>query len=164
MPVATVVPLGPRPKVLEQARAASGAVALVDGPLDGPDAWSLATAVAVGVPDRPVLIVVDAIRRPPGILAAMAATLDGLSEGRLLLALRGEEADVEEVFIILDRLLRGEKLDHDGPRFYLHGAAVGVRPSRRPRLPLLRAGSSPDAWSEGEVTWLVLPPEAPQVR
>lgn len=158
-----MVPLGPWPKVLERARAASGAVALVDGPLDGPDAWSLATAVAVSVPEQPVLIVVDAVRRPPGILAAMAATLDGLSGGRLLLALRGDEADVEEVFAILDRLLRGEKLDHDGPRFRLQGAAVGVRPSQQPRLSLLRAGSSPDAWSEGEVTWLVLAPEAPQV-
>src|SRR5206468_280404 len=106
MLTATVVPLAAWPAPLEAAAAFDGPLAFVDGPLGGPDAWTVATGVACLVPNSPLVVVVDPPRRPPGILALMAATLDGLSRGRLVVALQAGPS-TPAVYDVVDRLLRG---------------------------------------------------------
>jgi alkanesulfonate monooxygenase SsuD/methylene tetrahydromethanopterin reductase-like flavin-dependent oxidoreductase (luciferase family) len=52
------------------------------------ECWTVLTALAVDVPDVPVgPMVMNVANRPPGVVAAMAATLQHVSGGRLLLGL-----------------------------------------------------------------------------
>jgi alkanesulfonate monooxygenase SsuD/methylene tetrahydromethanopterin reductase-like flavin-dependent oxidoreductase (luciferase family) len=161
MPEATLIPLGAWVKVLESASRTDGPLAFAEGPTAGPDAWTLATAVAQALEAPQILVVVDVDRRAPGLLAVMVATLDALSSGRLAVAL-GSAPDVEarrrrdEVRGIVDLLVRGETVDHAGPRYRLKGAAIGVRCVQQPRPPLLIESSSMGEWVEHEKRWTVV--------
>lgn len=113
--------------------------------------------------------------RHPALLAASALTVDHISGGRLDLGIGagdyvadseavGEAAwalaerieRFEEQLSVLDRALRGERVDHAG-RFYRAKGLQLVAPSQRPRPPLVIAGQVPatlrlvarfaDAWT-----------------
>jgi alkanesulfonate monooxygenase SsuD/methylene tetrahydromethanopterin reductase-like flavin-dependent oxidoreductase (luciferase family) len=133
----------------------------VDAPAADP---FVALAAAATATERVRLItsVVVLPRRRPQLVAQAAATLDRLSAGRLVLGvgaggdpddfLAFGEADahasrvalMDEAIGVVDRLLRGETVSHDGPAYVLDGARVGPRPVQEPRPPIwmgaLRAG------------------------
>ncbi len=93
-------------------------------------------------------------RRRPQLVAQAAATLDRLSGGRLVLGFgaggdppdytrfgepyeaRGRIALMDEAAGLVDRLLRGETVTHDGPGYVMDGVAIGPRPAREPRPPM----------------------------
>lgn len=161
---------------------------LPDRPEDGiHEAWTLLSAVAA-VTDRVRLgtIVLGTAFRPPGLLAKMAATLDEVAGGRLILGLGtgwhepeyrafGYPFDhragrFEEALRIIVPLLRGERVTVDG-RWHRAEDAVLIppppRPARRPgRLPILVAAKGErvlrltarhaDAWN---TAWYGVPDE-----
>src|SRR5580765_2174002 len=116
------------------------------------DAWTLLTAVAA-VTERVELgpLVLCSGFRSPGVIASMAATLDAVSGGRLVLGLGAGWHDpeyeasgfptdhkvsrFEEALEIVARLLRGERVTYEG-RYYRVADAVLAPPPER-RIPLL---------------------------
>jgi probable F420-dependent oxidoreductase len=139
----------------------------------GPDPL-VALSVAAGRTERlklgtSVLVVPG---RNPVVLAKELASLDRLSEGRLLLAVGlgvrdpAEQAAfgvdpaergpwLDEALPLLRRLWRGEAVDHDGPRFRYRGVRLELRPVQQPpdvwlggrsRAELARAGRLGDGW------------------
>jgi alkanesulfonate monooxygenase SsuD/methylene tetrahydromethanopterin reductase-like flavin-dependent oxidoreductase (luciferase family) len=98
--------------------------------------------------------------RNPGLTAKLATTLDHVSEGRAVLGIgaawfeREHEAFgidfgaspgerigwLDESVMLLRRLLDGERVTHDGPRYRMHEALCEPRPIQ-PHLPILIGGS-----------------------
>jgi alkanesulfonate monooxygenase SsuD/methylene tetrahydromethanopterin reductase-like flavin-dependent oxidoreductase (luciferase family) len=98
--------------------------------------------------------------RNPGLTAKLATTLDHVSDGRAVLGIGaawferehdafgidfgaspGERLDwLDESVMLLRRLLDGERVDHDGPRYRMHDALCEPRPIQ-PHLPILIGGS-----------------------
>ena len=144
-----------------------------DGAIEGEhEAWTIASAVAT-VTTRVMVgtLVMCTSFRTPGLLAKMAATLDEVADGRLILGLGagwhepeyeafGYPFDhrvdrFEEALQIIRRLLDGETVTFDG-RFNQVREAV-LAPVPRRRIPLLVAGEGPrmlrltaryaDAWN-----------------
>ncbi|MGE5227876.1 MAG: LLM class flavin-dependent oxidoreductase [Planctomycetaceae bacterium] len=127
------------------------------------DPWIVLTAVALRT--RRVRIgpmVTPLARRRPWQVVREAVTLDHLSGGRVILGVGlgspaeedfarfGEPTDdreraaiLDEALEIVDALLRGEVVDHDGPRFHLRGVRLDPPPVQRPRIPIWVAGSWP---------------------
>jgi len=122
-------------------------------PERGPwDVWTTLAALAAAT-ERVTLgpLVASTAFHPPGLLARMAATVDEISAGRLVLGLGAgwnavefrafgipfdrPVARFEEAFTIVRRLLAGERVALDG-RFYRAEDAVLLPPPAR-RLPLL---------------------------
>jgi alkanesulfonate monooxygenase SsuD/methylene tetrahydromethanopterin reductase-like flavin-dependent oxidoreductase (luciferase family) len=136
------------------------------------ESWTVLSAVA-GVTERLELgtIVVASAFRNPGLTANMAATLDRVSSGRLVLGVGAGWHDpefeaygyptdhkvgrFEEWIQILLPLLRGETVDFEGRWYQSSGGAVYPPPARR--IPVLIAGNKPrmlrlvarhaDAWN-----------------
>lgn len=96
-------------------------------------------------------------RRRPQLVAQAAGTLDRLSGGRLVLGIGagadpgdfvafGEPFDqarigrLDEAAEIIDQLLRGETVFHEGAAFTMTGASVGPRPVQQPRPPIWVGG------------------------
>jgi probable F420-dependent oxidoreductase len=122
------------------------------------EAWTLLSAAAA-VTSRVELapLVLCSAFRNPGLLAHMAATLDEVSGGRLLLGVGAGWHDpefeafgyppdhkvgrFEEWVEIVVRLLRGEKVTFDGRYYQTRDAVVLPAPSRR--IPILIAGNKP---------------------
>jgi probable F420-dependent oxidoreductase len=122
------------------------------------EAWTLLSAVAA-VTSRVELapLVLCSAFRNPGLVASMAATLDEVSGGRLLLGVGAGWHDpefeafgyppdhkvsrFEEWIEIVAGLLRGEKVTFDGRYYQMRDAVVVPAPSRR--IPLLIAGNKP---------------------
>jgi probable F420-dependent oxidoreductase len=122
------------------------------------EAWTLLSAVAA-VTSRVTLapLVLCSAFRNPGLLANMAATLDEVSGGRLLLGVGAGWHDpefeafgyppdhkvgrFEEWIEIVARLLSGETVTFDGRYYQTRDAVVLPAPSRR--IPLLVAGNKP---------------------
>ena len=127
-----------------------------DGTVHGMhDAWTLLSAVAA-VTTRVELgpLVLCSSFRDPGVVAKMAATLDEVSDGRLVLGLGAGWHDPEyeafgfptdqrvsrfaEALEIIVRLLRGERVSFTGRYHSLSEAAL--LPAPRHSIPILVAG------------------------
>jgi probable F420-dependent oxidoreductase len=124
---------------------------------------ALAAVAAATERLRLIASVIVLPRRRPQLVAQAAATLDLLSGGRLVLGIGagGDPADftafgetneaaarvarLDEAADIVDRLLRGERVDHQGPVFLFKGATVGPRPAQFPRPPIWIGGTRPGA-------------------
>jgi probable F420-dependent oxidoreductase len=121
-------------------------------PERGPwEAWTLLAALAA-VTERVGLgpLVACTAFHTPAVLAKVAATVDEVSAGRLVLGLGAgwNEAEFrafgipfdhrasrfEEAFEIIQRLLSGERVTFDGRFHRVHDAVLLPRPQRRPPL------------------------------
>jgi hypothetical protein len=130
--------------------------------LDVHDPWTLLGAMAVRTERiRLGTCVTPLARRRPQVLAKQLITLDHLSNGRAMLGVGlgeppdadfadfGDERDpviraarVDESLRILDDLLRGDRVDHDGEHFHVH-AEIRPGPIQAPRPPIFVAGVVP---------------------
>jgi alkanesulfonate monooxygenase SsuD/methylene tetrahydromethanopterin reductase-like flavin-dependent oxidoreductase (luciferase family) len=144
-----------------------------DGTVHGMhDAWTLLSAVAA-VTSRVELgpLVLCSSFRSPSVIANMAATLDAVAGGRLVLGLGAGWHDPEyeafgfptdhrvsrfaEALEIIARLLRGERVTFDGRYYAVSEAALTPAPART--IPVLVAAKLPrmlrltvrwaDAWN-----------------
>ncbi|WP_433164423.1 LLM class flavin-dependent oxidoreductase [Kribbella sp. CA-247076] len=122
------------------------------------EAWTLLTAVAA-VTTRVEIgnLVLCASFRDPGLTAKMAATLDEVSGGRLVLGVGAGWHDpeyeafglptdhrvgrFEEWLEIVARLIRGETVTFDGTYHRVREASLDPAPDRR--IPILVAGHRP---------------------
>src|SRR3954447_5319410 len=102
-------------------------------------------------------------RRRPHLVAQACGTLDRLSEGRLVVGAVigaersefeafGEDPDLvaraavlDESLDLVDRYLRGETVEHDGPALVARGVRVGPPPIQQPRPPIWLGGRRPRA-------------------
>lgn len=138
-------------------------LAWVEGIPSG-DPWiSLAAAaaatsrIALGVDVSPLP------RRRPQVVATTVAALDQLSHGRIIFGagLGGTEAEyttfgedpdardraskLDEGLDVLDRLWRGERVDHRGRNYTVAGATLSPLPVQRPRPRIWIGGTSQPA-------------------
>lgn len=99
-------------------------------------------------------------RRRPQVLAQAAATLDILSQGRLILGVGlggapveytafGEPGDaapradmLDEGLDVLNQLLSGETVKHHGRHYTVDGVTLSPLPVQRPRVPIWIGGES----------------------
>lgn len=127
------------------------------------DAWLVAAALAPITRRLRYLVAVRPGLQPPSLAARMAATLDRLSEGRLLINVvtggdpvenRGDgiflsHADryrvTREFLDVYSRLLNGEKVDYDGTHIRVEGAEILFPPVQEGGPPLFFGGSSEEA-------------------
>jgi alkanesulfonate monooxygenase SsuD/methylene tetrahydromethanopterin reductase-like flavin-dependent oxidoreductase (luciferase family) len=143
------------------------------------EAWTLMSAIAA-VTERVQIgsLVICAGFRNPGMVANMAATLDAVSSGRLILGVGAGWHDpeheafgfatdhkvsrFEEWVEIVARLVRGERLTFEGRYHTVRDAALAPPPERR--IPVLVASHGPrmhgltarfaDSWN---TAWFGLP-------
>jgi probable F420-dependent oxidoreductase len=132
---------------------------LYDAPERGPwEAWTLLSALAA-VTERVKLgpLVACAGFRPPGVLAKMAATVDEVSGGRLVLGLGAgwnerefvaygipfdrRVSRFEEAFAIVRGLLAGERVTLHGNFYSAEDAVLLPRPARQ--VPLMIGSNGP---------------------
>ncbi|ROR15015.1 FMNH2-dependent alkanesulfonate monooxygenase [Erwinia sp. JUb26] len=127
------------------------------------DSWLVASALAPMTRRLRYLVAVRPGLQPPSLAARMAATLDRLSEGRLLINVvtggdpvenRGDgiflsHADryqvTREFLDVYTRLLKGEKVDYDGAHIRVEGAEILFPPVQENGPPLYFGGSSDEA-------------------
>lgn len=127
------------------------------------DAWLVAAALAPMTKRLRFLVAVRPGLQPPSLAARMAATLDRLSEGRLLINVvtggdpvenKGDgiflnHADryqvTQEFLEVYSRLLKGEKVNFHGKHICVEGAEILFPPVQKNGPPLYFGGSSPEA-------------------
>ncbi|MEV0796172.1 LLM class flavin-dependent oxidoreductase [Kribbella sp. NPDC050281] len=136
------------------------------------EAWTLLSAVAASTTRVELgTMVLCASFRDPGLTAKMAATLDEVSGGRLILGVGAGWHDpeyeafglptdhrvgrFEEWLEIVARMIRGETVTFDGTYHHVKDAVLDPAPARR--IPILVAGHRPrmmrltaewaDAWN-----------------
>jgi alkanesulfonate monooxygenase SsuD/methylene tetrahydromethanopterin reductase-like flavin-dependent oxidoreductase (luciferase family) len=133
-------------------------------PVPVQDPWVLLTAIATST-ERVVIgpMVTPLPRRRPWVVARQAASIDHLSNGRMLLGVGlGEPRDVElgafgeptelkvlaarldEGLAILDGLWSGEEFSFSGEHYQLAPMTFLPRPVQRPRIPIIVAGYWPN--------------------
>jgi alkanesulfonate monooxygenase SsuD/methylene tetrahydromethanopterin reductase-like flavin-dependent oxidoreductase (luciferase family) len=132
----------------------------VDHPLLGHDGWTtLAALAAVTRTIRLGTHVSCVAYRPPVLLARMAADIDAISNGRLVLGLgsgdmprefqqlglayptiQQRQAALEEAIRIIRPLLRGETVTFAGTHYRANGAVLRPPPVQQPYIPLLIGG------------------------
>jgi alkanesulfonate monooxygenase len=127
------------------------------------DSWLVAAALAPLTRRLRYLVAVRPGLQPPSLAARMAATLDRLSGGRLLINVvtggdpvenkgdgiflsHAERYEVTREFLeVYQRLLHGEKVDFSGQHIRVEGAEVLFPPVQENGPPLYFGGSSPEA-------------------
>ena len=127
------------------------------------DAWLVASALAPITKQLRYLVAVRPGLQPPSLAARMAATLDRLSEGRLLINVvtggdpvenkgdgiflsHAERYQVTREFLdVYSRLLKGEKVDYHGEHIHVEGAEILFPPVQAEGPPLYFGGSSDEA-------------------
>ncbi|MCU5772474.1 FMNH2-dependent alkanesulfonate monooxygenase [Erwiniaceae bacterium BAC15a-03b] len=127
------------------------------------DSWLVASALAPITKKLRYLVAVRPGLQPPSLAARMAATLDRLSEGRLLINVvtggdpvenkgdgiflsHAERYQVTREFLeVYSRLLKGEKVDFNGEHIRVEGAEVLFPPVQEDGPPLYFGGSSDEA-------------------
>ncbi|ENR6206826.1 FMNH2-dependent alkanesulfonate monooxygenase [Serratia marcescens] len=127
------------------------------------DSWLVAAALAPLTRRLRYLVAVRPGLQPPSLAARMAATLDRLSDGRLLINVvtggdpvenkgdgiflsHAERYEVTQEFLtVYQRLLQGEKVDFSGKHIRVEGAELLFPPVQENGPPLYFGGSSPEA-------------------
>jgi len=127
------------------------------------DSWLVAAALAPITRHLRYLVAVKPGLQPPSLAARMAATLDRLSEGRLLINVvtggdpieskgdgifldhRQRYEATDEFLQVYQRLMRGEKVDFDGQHIQVEGAQLLLPPVQENGPPLYFGGSSDEA-------------------
>jgi hypothetical protein len=148
---------------LAQAAEAAGwdGVFVWDG-IDGNDPWVTLAAVAAHTERvRLGTMLTPVSRRRPWKLAQEAATLDCLSQGRLILPVGlgapetgfgkfGEATDrkqraqlLDEGLDILDGLWSGQSFSYHGAHYHIEHVTFSPTPAQRPRIPLWVVGAWP---------------------
>ncbi|MGH2369140.1 MAG: LLM class flavin-dependent oxidoreductase, partial [Chloroflexota bacterium] len=131
-----------------------------DHPLSGPDCWSTLTALAATTTRLRLGSFVSCIYyRSPAHLARLAADVDRLSGGRLVLGVgcgdapsefarlgidwppvRERQAALEETIAIVAGLWGSEPFTFEGAHFRVREASLRAGPVQQPRVPLLIGG------------------------
>lgn len=125
------------------------------------DPWIILAAVAQSTDHIKVGTAVTPLpRRRPHVLANALATLDLLSNGRVIFGVGlggvaqeftafGESDDnkeranrLDEGLDMIDRLWSGEKVDHHGEHYTVDGVTLSPLPVQRPRIPVWVGGES----------------------
>lgn len=124
------------------------------------DSWLVASALAPITKKLRYLVAVRPGLQPPSLAARMAATLDRLSGGRLLINVvtggdpvenkgdgiflsHAERYQVTQEFLeVYSRLLKGEKVDFTGDHIRVEGAEILFPPVQENGPPLYFGGSS----------------------
>jgi alkanesulfonate monooxygenase len=124
------------------------------------DSWVVASALAPQTQRLRFLVAVRPGLQSPTVAARMTATLDRISEGRLMINVvtggdpvenRGDGlflshddryALTREFLEVYTALLRGETVDHNGPYLRIEGGQLLFRPFQEPLPPLYFGGSS----------------------
>jgi alkanesulfonate monooxygenase len=124
------------------------------------DSWIVASALAPVTERLRFLVAVRPGLQSPTMAARMTATLDRISDGRLLINVvtggdpvenggdgifqsHGERYEVTEEFLgIYTALLRGETVEHDGRHFRISDGRLLFPPVQLPYPPLYFGGSS----------------------
>ncbi|PPC61685.1 alkanesulfonate monooxygenase, FMNH(2)-dependent [Pantoea sp. ICBG 1758] len=124
------------------------------------DSWLVASALAPITKKLRYLVAVRPGLQPPSLAARMAATLDRLSGGRLLINVvtggdpvenkgdgiflsHAERYQVTREFLeVYSRLLKGEKVDFNGDHIRVEGAEILFPPVQENGPPLYFGGSS----------------------
>ncbi|HIE5441269.1 FMNH2-dependent alkanesulfonate monooxygenase [Serratia marcescens] len=127
------------------------------------DSWLVAAALAPLTRRLRYLVAVRPGLQPPSLAARMAATLDRLSDGRLLINVvtggdpvenkgdgiflsHAERYEVTQEFLtVYQRLLQGDKVDFSGKHIRVEGAELLFPPVQENGPPLYFGGSSPEA-------------------
>ena len=125
------------------------------------DSWIIASALAPLTKRLRFLVAVRPGLQSPGVAARMTATLDRISNGRLLINVvtggdpvenkgdgiflgHDERYEVTEEFLnIYSRMLAGETVDYAGKHLQIEGGKVLYPPVQAPHPPLYFGGSSP---------------------
>jgi alkanesulfonate monooxygenase len=124
------------------------------------DSWVIASALAPATKQLRFLVAVRPGLQSPTVAARMAATLDRISDGRLLInvvtggdpvELHGdgvflnhqERYDVTDEFLnVWRKLMAGETVTYDGEHIKLEGGRIMFPPTQTPYPPLYFGGSS----------------------
>ena len=124
------------------------------------DSWVVASALAPLTERLRFLVAVRPGLQTPAVAARMAATLDRISDGRLLINVvtGGDPVELKGDGLFLDHteryrltaeflrvwrtLLAGESVDHHGPHLRVEGGQLFFPPVQRPYPPLWFGGSS----------------------
>jgi len=124
------------------------------------DSWVIASALALQTRDLRFLVAVRPGLQSPTVAARMTATLDRVSQGRLLINVvtggdpaeskadglhlpHDERYEVTREFLhVYSALLRGETVNHTGKYFQIEGGSLIFRPHQEGGPPLYFGGSS----------------------
>jgi|WetSurMetagenome_2_1015567.scaffolds.fasta_scaffold350942_1 probable F420-dependent oxidoreductase len=125
------------------------------------DPWVMLSAVAQATQRLKIGTAVTPVpRRRPQVLANTVATLDLLSQGRVIFgaglggvpqefAAYGEPEEsrqralaLDEGLEVMDRLWSGEPVNYEGACFRVHGVTLSPLPVQRPRVPVWVGGES----------------------
>lgn len=115
----------------------------------GQECWAVLGALAAAVPRLRLEAAVSGDRgRHPAVVAKLAATVDRLSGGRLLLGLTPAaapdgEARLAEAFEVVHRLVRADRSTWRGQFYRLQDAPLDPKPLQQP-FPLMLIGGSAD--------------------
>ncbi len=125
------------------------------------DPWIILAAVAQATNRLKLSTAITPLpRRRPHVLANTLATLDVLSQGRVILGVGlggvpqefsafGEPDDakqraarLDEGLVVLNRLLTGEAVTHRGEHYTVNNVTLAPLPLQRPRMPIWVGGAS----------------------